>query len=79
MIKPFPSDRIGREIMKKRKGSNKADHFKFDVAINPETGEMMGVIICSHGFKKYTSIDAARECVKTWNRTIEVDNEKAEG
>lgn len=78
-MRPFPSDRIGMESMKKRKGSNKADHFKFDVAINPETGEMMGVIICSHGFKKYTSIDAARECVKTWNRTIEVDNEKAEG
>ncbi len=73
----WPSDRIGRESMKKHKGSNKADHFKLDTAISLEHGGIVGVIICSHGFRKFTSLDAARECVRTWNEKIDAKEEEA--
>ncbi len=46
--------------------------FKFEIVQNLDDGKLVGAIICSHGFRKITSIEAAKECVRSWNKKREV-------
>jgi acyl-CoA synthetase (NDP forming) len=49
---------------------DKKDVFRFEIVEDIVEGGVKGVIVCSHGFRKITSVDAAKECVRSWNEKL---------